>query len=211
MFGKKIVKRCPKGHEMELDWRRCPRCTGRAALHEGRDITEATVILGPGAAPADETRIVMPSQAGLSRPPSPPPSAPAAWPAAAPPAATASAASAPPAPAAAPAPAATPRTVTLECTAGPLAGRSFPLELGVHKLGKAPRADGGARALPVAGDRFLSKEHAVVTVGTAQVVLSDPGSTNGTFVNGERVTRAILKDGDEVRIGESFFRLSVRG
>lgn len=219
MFGKKIVKRCPKGHEMELDWRRCPRCTGRAALHEGRDITEATVILGPGAAPADETRIVMPSQAGLSRAPSPPAPAPGAWPASAPPPSAPGAwpATAPPPAAApvsapsAPAAAAGPRSVTLECTAGPLAGRSFPLELGVHTLGKAPRAEGGARAIAVAGDRFLSKEHAVVTVGTAQVVLSDPGSTNGTFVNGERVTRAILKDGDEVRIGETFFRLSVRG
>jgi pSer/pThr/pTyr-binding forkhead associated (FHA) protein len=55
----------------------------------------------------------------------------------------------------------------------------------------------------------MSKEHAMLTVGTAQVVLSDPGSTNGTFVNGERVTRVILKSGDEIRFGESFFRLTL--
>lgn len=224
MFGKKIVKRCPKGHEMELDWRRCPKCTGRSALHEGRDITEATVILGPGSAPADETRIVMPSQTGTSRAPgttSAPPRAtpPATWPgfdAPATPAASAPAgrpAPPPPAPAerpAPPAPATAPASsAKLDCTGGPLAGQAFPLALGVYKLGKAPAAGADFRVIAIPADRFASKEHAMLTVGTAQVVLSDPGSTNGTFVNGERATRVILKDGDEIRVGESFFRLTL--
>src|SRR5687768_1371879 len=123
MFGKKIIKRCPKGHEMELDWRRCPKCTGKSALHEGRDITEATVILAPGSSPVDETRIVMPSHAGLSRAgmaPTARPSAPAetpaqAWPGHAPAAAAPAPRPAPPPPPPPPAPSG---AAKLECTGG---------------------------------------------------------------------------------------------
>src|SRR5262252_642764 len=32
--GRKVVKRCPQGHEMEMAWRDCPRCTGRRARDE---------------------------------------------------------------------------------------------------------------------------------------------------------------------------------
>jgi hypothetical protein len=226
MFGKKIVKRCPKGHEMELAWRRCPRCTGRTgAALEGRDITEATVVLAPGDAPADETRIVTPSLSG--RTPIAP-AAPAAPPAARPPApppkpaipepftATPYAAPrpvAPPEPApyvptAAP-PAPVGAAMRLACTGGPLAGQSFTLEIGVYKFGKAPAPGADLKLIAIPGDRFMSKDHALLTVGTAQVVLNDPGSTNGSFVNGERVSRVILKDGDEIRLGESFFRLTI--
>lgn len=212
MFGKKIIKRCPKGHEMELDWRRCPRCTGKSSLHEGRDITEATVILGPNSAPADETRIVMPSQSGLSRGLSTPPRPAASsgtpaeqWPGHAP------AAQAPrPAPTPPPPPPPPPvSSAKLECTGGPLSGQTFPLQIGVYKIGKAPAPSADLKSIAIPGDRFMSKEHAMLTVGTAQVVLSDPGSTNGTFVNGEKVSRVILKESDEIRIGESFFRLVV--
>ena len=74
-------------------------------------------------------------------------------------------------------------------------------------MGKAPAPSADLKSIAIPGDRFMSKEHAMLTVGTAQVVLSDPGSTNGTFVNGEKVSRVILKEGDEIRFGESFFRL----
>jgi hypothetical protein len=213
MFGKKIVKRCPKGHEMDLGWRRCPRCTGRSgAAIEGRDITDETVMLGPQAAGADETRIVAPgagrsltgsqpsgSPVSSSRPPSAPPPGIAA------PSRAPAAASAPPPPPPPPAPA--PQSVRLECTHGPLAGQTLPLAVGIYKFGKAPKEAPDVKLVAIPADRFLSKDHALLTVGTASVVLSDPGSTNGTFVNGEKVTRTILKDGDELRIGETIFKL----
>jgi len=212
MFGKKIVKRCPKGHEMDLAWRRCPRCTGRAGRAiEGRDITEQTVMLGPQGAPADETRIVVPgagrSQTNLPpaavssvRAPAPPSPAPAPPRAAAPPLPPAPEASSSPAPAAG-------GGVRLQCTHGPLAGQTLTLAVGIYKFGKAPKETPDTRAIAIPSDRFMSKEHALLTVGTASVVLSDPGSTNGTFVNGEKVTRTILKAGDELRVGESIFKL----
>src|SRR5262249_43003697 len=115
-------------------------------------------------------------------------------------------AAAPPPPPA-PAPAAASSGVKLQCTHGPLAGQTLDLGVGVYKLGKAPQESPDGKAIAIRADRFLSKEHALLTVGTASVVLSDPGSTNGTFVNGEKVTRTILKAGDELRIGETIFKL----
>src|SRR4051794_11121419 len=47
----------------------------------------------------------------------------------------------------------------------------------------------------------VSRHHARVTVTGARVAIADLGSTNGTFVNGERVTAADLMAGDEIRLG----------
>jgi pSer/pThr/pTyr-binding forkhead associated (FHA) protein len=41
-------------------------------------------------------------------------------------------------------------------------------------------------------------------------VIEDLNSTNGVLVNGQRVVRQILKDGDEVLIGRSHYRFAVR-
>ncbi len=50
-------------------------------------------------------------------------------------------------------------------------------------------------------DQGVSKEHAVIlTVGNDQI-LEDLGSTNGTLVNGEKVTRHILQNGDVIEVG----------
>ena len=38
-------------------------------------------------------------------------------------------------------------------------------------------------------------------------VLHDVGSSNGTMVNGEKVTRRVLQPGDEVRAGHTTFRV----
>jgi len=191
MFGRKIVKRCSKGHVMELAWRRCPKCTGRAAkAQSGRDITEQTVIAAPATTHADETRIFTPS---VTRAP----------------AAGGSVAGAPAA--AKPPPPPPPQPLgKLDVVAGPLAGQSFPLTPGVYRIGKAPPEGPDAKIITLTGDRYVSKVHAVLTMGSAQLVLSDPGSTNGTFVNGERASRTVLKDGDEVRMGESLFRIALR-
>lgn len=50
----------------------------------------------------------------------------------------------------------------------------------------------------------VSRRHAVVQqLGEAQFRLSDLKSTNGTFVNGERIQERLLKDQDLIAIGES--------
>ncbi len=52
----------------------------------------------------------------------------------------------------------------------------------------------------------ISGEHAWCGKKNHQYVLQDLDSTNGTTVNGQRVTRHLLQDGDQVRIGKHIFR-----
>jgi pSer/pThr/pTyr-binding forkhead associated (FHA) protein len=51
-----------------------------------------------------------------------------------------------------------------------------------------------------------SRDHANIRRDGRKVILEDLGSTNGTFLNGERVMGSIqLRDGDEVMVGEVVF------
>jgi len=52
----------------------------------------------------------------------------------------------------------------------------------------------------------VSRHHALVVVGLRDTVIEDLNSTNGVFVNGRKVVRQLLADGDAVTIGESKFR-----
>lgn len=51
------------------------------------------------------------------------------------------------------------------------------------------------------GDRGISWDHACITWGPKGASISDLGSTNGTFVNGIRVSTAALKKGDRIELG----------
>jgi pSer/pThr/pTyr-binding forkhead associated (FHA) protein len=57
------------------------------------------------------------------------------------------------------------------------------------------------------GDDYASAEHARVEAQRDGVWILDLGSTNGTWVNGERMDgRHRLRDGDTVRIGQTELR-----
>lgn len=58
--------------------------------------------------------------------------------------------------------------------------------------------------------KFISRHHAVILAGPTYTVIEDLNSTNGVLVNGRRVTRHTLKDGDTVTIGKTHFRFAVR-
>jgi hypothetical protein len=60
------------------------------------------------------------------------------------------------------------------------------------------------------GDTNVSRRHAQVALDAGDVVVTDLGSTNGTFVNGRRITRATVRPGDELTIGTSRLRVEVR-
>ncbi|MBI5566182.1 MAG: FHA domain-containing protein [Chloroflexi bacterium] len=49
----------------------------------------------------------------------------------------------------------------------------------------------------------VSAEHAIIENTDGQYRLTDRGSRNGTFVNGQRISIAMLKDGDIIRIGDA--------
>lgn len=56
----------------------------------------------------------------------------------------------------------------------------------------------------------VSRRHAVILTGSQHTVIEDLDSTNGVLVNGKRVARQLLKDGDDVLIGLSHYRFAVR-
>ncbi len=57
---------------------------------------------------------------------------------------------------------------------------------------------------------YVSRHHAVVLAGPVHTIIEDLSSTNGVQVNGRRVIRHALKDGDAVLIGRAQFRFVVR-
>lgn len=54
---------------------------------------------------------------------------------------------------------------------------------------------------------MVSRKHARIALNDEQIWIEDLGSTNGTFVNGEKVKRARLKEGDRVLIGTSILKV----
>ena len=63
---------------------------------------------------------------------------------------------------------------------------------------------GGQNTVALDGDEFASAQHARVEARPDGLWVEDLGSTNGTFVNGARVTSARkLNDGDLLRVGQT--------
>jgi len=58
--------------------------------------------------------------------------------------------------------------------------------------------------------KHISRHHAVILAGPAHTIIEDLNSTNGVLVNGKRISRQLLKDGDQVTIGRAEYRFAVR-
>jgi pSer/pThr/pTyr-binding forkhead associated (FHA) protein len=54
---------------------------------------------------------------------------------------------------------------------------------------------------------MVSRKHAKITLQDGAITIADLGSTNGTFVNGEKVKKTQLKEGDRILIGTSILKL----
>lgn len=83
---------------------------------------------------------------------------------------------------------------------GPTAGARYLLDTDVTTVGRHPEAD------IFFDDVTVSRRHAEITRQGAAFEIVDQRSLNGTYVNGERVDRAALVNGGEVRVGK--FRLN---
>src|ERR1043166_3858873 len=68
-------------------------------------------------------------------------------------------------------------------------------------VGRAPTCD-----VPVF-DPTISRRHAELALVSGGVEITDLGSSNGTFVNGDRVTKRTARGGDTVTFGKVVFRL----
>jgi hypothetical protein len=85
---------------------------------------------------------------------------------------------------------------------------SGPSKGAVHKLTKTRMVIGREGADVALQDREISRHHCILEVRENYVNLRDLDSTNGTFLEEERVRAAMLQDGSEFRIGETVLRLS---
>ena len=84
---------------------------------------------------------------------------------------------------------------------GPYAGSTFPLQPQTTSVGRD-----AARDIALTNDTTVSRTHAHVTTEGGHHVLYDDGSSNGTFVNGVRITVQTLAPGDMIQFGSSKFR-----
>lgn len=89
-------------------------------------------------------------------------------------------------------------------TGGPAAGIEFFLVDDVTTIGSI---EGNGIVLMAQG---VSKRHAGIKIEEMRFELADFGSTNGTFVNGTRITKQFLRDGDIVGIGDCEMKFALK-
>jgi hypothetical protein len=77
-------------------------------------------------------------------------------------------------------------------------GHSYPVD------GDATIGRGGGCAVPLMFDTFISQVHARAFDRDGTLWVEDAGSTNGTLVNGKRISEPMkLRKGDRVQVGET--------
>jgi predicted component of type VI protein secretion system len=81
---------------------------------------------------------------------------------------------------------------------GPNTGKIYPLDAPEIVIGR------DASNIIAINDAEISRKHAKLTLQNSTYLLQDLGSTNGTFINGQRITTPQeLKPGDSVTLGEN--------
>ena len=82
-----------------------------------------------------------------------------------------------------------------------MTGRTFELKGDKITIG---RLDDNTFPIPEAS---VSSHHCEILRRDREVLVRDVGSTNGTFVNGEKITESVLKPGEVLRLGQVAMRL----
>ena len=95
--------------------------------------------------------------------------------------------------------------VTLRVLEGPYRGREFTFDQ--HDTFLIGRSDNAHLYLP--DDRFFSRHHCLLEIAPPRCFLRDLGSTNGTFVNGQKVSEVFLRSGDRIQGGETVLEVQV--
>jgi pSer/pThr/pTyr-binding forkhead associated (FHA) protein len=94
--------------------------------------------------------------------------------------------------------------LALRFISGKYQGGEFPLTEGVPIIvGRSSDLD------MVLVEEMVSRRHARIELRQGVVRVEDLGSTNGTFVNGERINSGSLAEGDRLLIGTSILKLVV--
>ncbi len=91
----------------------------------------------------------------------------------------------------------------LEIITGVGAGTGYPLAEGLTAIGRNPANN----AVLPSSEMLVSGNHAIVYRTGSTLLLQDMDSTNGTYVNGEKVTEKVLVSGDIIWLGKQGPRL----
>jgi len=90
----------------------------------------------------------------------------------------------------------------LRFISGKYQGGEYPLSEGQEiVIGRSSELD------MVLVEEMVSRKHARIALSDGVISIEDLGSTNGTFVNGEKVDRGTLKEGDRVLIGTNILKV----
>jgi pSer/pThr/pTyr-binding forkhead associated (FHA) protein len=90
----------------------------------------------------------------------------------------------------------------LRFISGKYQGGEYPLAEGQEiVIGRSSELD------MVLVEEMVSRKHARIALSDGVISIEDMGSTNGTFVNGEKVEQGTLKEGDRVLIGTNILKV----
>lgn len=89
----------------------------------------------------------------------------------------------------------------LEIIQGPDSGKTFPLDGGDFHIGRHGQCE------IVLKDPEISRRHLKLSRMGEDWVIDDLGSTNGTWLNGQRIAKQKLSLGDRIEIGQTVFSL----
>jgi pSer/pThr/pTyr-binding forkhead associated (FHA) protein len=86
---------------------------------------------------------------------------------------------------------------------GILQGEVFHLYEGRNRIGSSPQCD---IHIP---DEGVQDQHLSIRFSSSQWMLTDLDSETGTFLNGKRIYRNELKDGDKIKIGKAVLQIKL--
>jgi pSer/pThr/pTyr-binding forkhead associated (FHA) protein len=93
--------------------------------------------------------------------------------------------------------------VNLELLSGPLDGEVFSFS-STADIGRESTCE-----VPIPVDKFISRHHARILVVEPECFLEDLDSTNGTFIEGQRLRgRIVLAKGQTFRVGKTWMQIS---
>lgn len=79
-------------------------------------------------------------------------------------------------------------------------GKKYNLTQNATIIGRSSKVD------IVIDEESISRNHAVIETEGDGIIVRDPGSTNGTYVNDQTITSHRLREGDLVKVGRTIFK-----